>query len=49
MGDPPNLADELRRALDRLSKAPELKRYYLAGGTAIGLVVFLREVPTLVG
>lgn len=39
MGDPPNLADELRRALDRLSKAPELKQYYLAGGTAIGLLL----------
>jgi hypothetical protein len=37
MGAPAGLAEELRRALDRLSLAPELEQYYLAGGTAIGL------------
>ncbi len=37
MGPTTGLAEELRRALDRLSLAPELGQYYLAGGTAIGL------------
>lgn len=37
MGDPTGLSDEQRRALDRLSRVPELAGYYLAGGTAIAV------------
>jgi len=35
MGEAPVLAEEQDRALDRLSRVPELQRYYLAGGTAV--------------
>jgi hypothetical protein len=39
MGDAPGLSDEQRRALDRLSKLPILRSFYLAGGT--GLAIWL--------
>lgn len=35
MGNSPCLAEEQLRALDRLSRVPELTAFYLAGGTAI--------------
>jgi hypothetical protein len=35
MGKPTRLAEEHVRALDRLSKRPELAQFYLAEGTAI--------------
>jgi nucleotidyltransferase AbiEii toxin of type IV toxin-antitoxin system len=36
MGKPTGLAKEQQRALGRLTKLPELKPFYLGGGTAIG-------------
>jgi hypothetical protein len=37
MAEPAGLAQEQRRALDRLSRRPELSAFYLAGGSAIAL------------
>lgn len=37
MGNAPNLSDEQRRALDRLSKLPRISEFYLAGGAALGI------------
>lgn len=37
MGDAPNLSNEQRRALDRLSKLPKISEFYLAGGAALGI------------
>jgi len=37
MGQPPVLADSLRRTLERINQAPVLADFYLAGGTAVGL------------
>ncbi len=37
MATSPGLAEEQRRALDRLSEAPGLPDFYLAGGTAIAI------------
>ena len=35
MGNPPRLARDQQRALGRLRRLRELKRFYLAGGTAV--------------
>jgi hypothetical protein len=37
MAESTGLAPEFRRALDRLSRLPELRGYYLAGGTAVAM------------
>jgi hypothetical protein len=37
MAESTGLAPEFRRALDRLSRLPELRGYYLAGGTAVSM------------
>jgi hypothetical protein len=37
MGEPARLAKEQLRALDRLSRSPEIGKFYLAGGTAIAI------------
>ena len=37
MGQPARLAEEQLRALDRLSKRPEIDRFYLAGETAVAI------------
>jgi hypothetical protein len=43
MGDAPDLADEHRRALDRLSHCPPVTGFYLAGGTAIAFHLHHRQ------
>ena len=35
MGEPPRLAEEQLRALDRLTRVPGVERFYLAGGSAV--------------
>jgi nucleotidyltransferase AbiEii toxin of type IV toxin-antitoxin system len=45
MGEPAGLAKEHQRALDRLTKSPEIRAFYLAGETAIA--VHLRHRQSL--
>jgi len=43
MGRAKPLAEQQRRALDRLSRVPEIARYYLAGGTAVAVQLEHRQ------
>ena len=43
MGEPTGLADDHRRALDRLSRCAPIAGFYLAGGTAIAIHLHHRQ------
>lgn len=43
MGKPTGMAEEQRRALDRLKSIPGIERFYLAGGTAVAAFLGHRQ------